>query len=91
LQRINSRTQCDIKKPIELFENKAGGGGTKSGCMIANYFLDEYAREEYVQTSDAALIYASAKTSMYAEISELKMKMVARRGRKIAADASTTC
>lgn len=58
--------------------------------MIANYFPGAYARGCANVRCNADLWFMHRQNE-YAEISESKMKMVTRRGRKIAADASTTC
>lgn len=69
-------------KPIESAKNNG-----KGVCMIANYFHGEYARG-YANVRCIADLWFMHRQNEYAEISEPKMKMVARCGHKIAADVT---
>lgn len=82
---INVETQRDI----ESLSNRLKI--TKSECAWLRLFPRQIcARICKRQMQRRFMVYASAKR-IRGNLAEPKMKMVARRGRKIAADASTTC
>lgn len=81
---INVGTQCDI----ESLSNRLKI--TEASAHDCGYFHGKYARG-YANVRCSADLWFMHWQNEYAEISDPKMKMVARRGRKIAADASTTC
>lgn len=81
---INIGTRCDIKSLSYRLKI------TKNRCVwLRAIFHEEYAWG-YANVRCSADLWFMHRQNEYAKISEPKMKMVARRGRKIAADASTT-
>lgn len=82
---INIGTRCDIESLSNQLKI------TKSRWVwLRAIFHEEYARG-YANVRCSVDLWFMHRQNEYAEISEPKMKMVARRDRKIAADASTTC
>lgn len=77
---INIRTQRDIESLSNWLKI------TKNRCVwLRAIFHEEYARG-YANVRCSADLWFMHRQNEYAEISESKMKMVARRGHKIAAD-----